>query len=219
MADTYLNMINSVLRRLREDEVSNWNDTSYSKLIGEFVNQAKQDMENFWDWQALRSNVSVTLQSDGTTTEYALTGTNKRTRVTAVYNNTQDYQLRIGSNEWINRNTIVLDDISGDPLYYNVAGIDSSEQLKLKVYPASEVGDTLAVSSVIPEDELTANADVTVLPGYPIILKAYALAVSERGEDGGVGVNEADAAARIARGEALLQDQKWFPDELTWFPE
>ena len=35
---TYLQLDNSVLRRLREDEVTTVGQNSYSKLIGEFVN-------------------------------------------------------------------------------------------------------------------------------------------------------------------------------------
>ena len=43
---TYLEAINSVLRRLREDEVSNALESSYSALIGDFVNDAKRTVEN-----------------------------------------------------------------------------------------------------------------------------------------------------------------------------
>ena len=75
----------------------------------------------------------------------------------------------------------------------------------------------MTVSCVIPEDELTANTDATLLDPLPIILKAYAMAISERGEDGGIGFNEADKAANIAMGDALIQDQTWFDDELTWY--
>ena len=37
---TYLEAINKVLRRLREDEVASPDTSSYSKLIGEFINDA-----------------------------------------------------------------------------------------------------------------------------------------------------------------------------------
>ena len=39
---TYLQLVNSVLRRLRENEVDTVPETSYSVLIGDFVNDAKQ---------------------------------------------------------------------------------------------------------------------------------------------------------------------------------
>ena len=39
---TYLNLVNNVLRRLREDEVSSVTDNTYSKMVGDFVNDAKK---------------------------------------------------------------------------------------------------------------------------------------------------------------------------------
>ena len=43
---TYLQLVNSVLRRLREDEVDTVDQNSYSKLIGEYVNDAKRAVED-----------------------------------------------------------------------------------------------------------------------------------------------------------------------------
>jgi hypothetical protein len=62
---TYLQLVNSVLRRLREDEVSSVSQNSYSKLIGEFVNDAKRSVEDAYDWTALRTTLTVT--TDDTT--------------------------------------------------------------------------------------------------------------------------------------------------------
>ena len=52
---TYLNLVNNVLRRLREDEVSSVTDNTYSKMVGDFVNDAKKMVEDAWDWSALRT--------------------------------------------------------------------------------------------------------------------------------------------------------------------
>ena len=38
---TYLNLVNGVLRRLREDEVSNVSESTYSKMVGDYVNDGK----------------------------------------------------------------------------------------------------------------------------------------------------------------------------------
>ena len=51
---TYLNLVNSVLRRLREEEVSSVQSSTYSKMAGDFVNDAKRIVEDSWDWSALR---------------------------------------------------------------------------------------------------------------------------------------------------------------------
>ena len=47
---TYLNAVNSVLRRLRENEVATVQATNYSKLVGDFVNDDKDLVESAWDW-------------------------------------------------------------------------------------------------------------------------------------------------------------------------
>ena len=39
---TYLNLVNSVLRRLREDEVTSVSNTTYGAMVGDFVNDAKK---------------------------------------------------------------------------------------------------------------------------------------------------------------------------------
>lgn len=37
MSTTYLNIVNEVLRRLREDEVTSVAQNTYSKMVGDFV--------------------------------------------------------------------------------------------------------------------------------------------------------------------------------------
>jgi hypothetical protein len=71
MSTTYLNIVNEVLRRLREDEVSSVTQNTYSKMVGDFVNDAKQIVEDSHDWSALRTTVVVPTVAD--TTEYSLT--------------------------------------------------------------------------------------------------------------------------------------------------
>ena len=45
---TYLDIVNNVLRRMREDEVSSIAETTYSKMVGDFVNDAKGIIETSW---------------------------------------------------------------------------------------------------------------------------------------------------------------------------
>jgi len=57
---TYLEIVNSVLRRLREREVLSVSESSYSKLIGDFVNDARNEVETAWGWSALRTTLTLT---------------------------------------------------------------------------------------------------------------------------------------------------------------
>ena len=44
MSTTYLVMVNHVLRRLREDEVTGVADNAYAKMVGDYVNDAKRTL-------------------------------------------------------------------------------------------------------------------------------------------------------------------------------
>jgi len=55
---TALQLVNSVLRRLRESEVTDFTE-SYSKLILDFINETKREVEDSWDWSALRQTISI----------------------------------------------------------------------------------------------------------------------------------------------------------------
>ena len=65
MATTYLQLVNDVLTRLRETTVANVSDTDYSALIGKLVNDAKREVEDAWDWEALATTYTITT-SNGT---------------------------------------------------------------------------------------------------------------------------------------------------------
>ena len=47
---TYIELVNGVLRRLRENEVGVLASDEYATMIGDFVNDAKTFIENSWNW-------------------------------------------------------------------------------------------------------------------------------------------------------------------------
>ena len=57
---TYIDLINNVLRRLREDTVTTVDESSYSLMVGDFINDAKRLCEDATDWSALRQTLAVT---------------------------------------------------------------------------------------------------------------------------------------------------------------
>jgi len=83
---TYLSLVNAVLRRLREEEVATVADTDYSNLIGDFVNDAKRQVEDAWDWTALRTTTTITTIAG--TEKYSLTDYGVRSKILYVHNDT-----------------------------------------------------------------------------------------------------------------------------------
>ena len=68
---TYLELINGVLKRLRESTVTTAPENDYSVLIGELVNDAKKQIELRHEWTALRT--TLTFNTVPSTSQYTLT--------------------------------------------------------------------------------------------------------------------------------------------------
>ena len=72
MALTALALLNKVLRGLRRDVQSATSTTdSYQLLVLQYLNSSKEELEDTWDWHALRTTVTLTVTSG--TSDYALT--------------------------------------------------------------------------------------------------------------------------------------------------
>jgi len=95
----YLTLVNSVLRRLREAEVASVSTNSYSKLVGDFVNDAKRMVEDSWDWSGLRDTKTVTT-SNGTQ-EYTLSGVDHSFKLLDANNDTSNVRLEHQSQSWL----------------------------------------------------------------------------------------------------------------------
>ena len=89
---TYLELVNDVLVRLREEQVSTVSETTYSTLIGKFVNDAKRQIEDAYAWNVLGTTITVsTVQG---TYSYALTGSGQKFQVLDVLNVTSNIRMK-----------------------------------------------------------------------------------------------------------------------------
>jgi hypothetical protein len=213
-ATTYLQAVNSVLRRLRESEVSSVQDTAYSKLIGEFVNDAKRQCEDAYNWNALRNQLTVTTTA-GTDT-YTLTGSGQRFRVVDVYDNTNKYFLE--NQALVEMHNLVLNNTqqTNQIQYYAFNGVDSNGDTKVTVYPIPDNTYTLKFNVIIPSSALSANADTIVIPVEPVIFNAASRAIAERGEDGGIASAEMFAMFRQSLGDAIALEAGRYIEEDSW---
>jgi len=88
---TYLDLVNNVLRRLREDEVTTVNANVYSRMVGDFINDAKNMVQNAWDWSQLRSTLTITTAADDYT--YSLTGSQDYGKSLHLINDTSNLTM------------------------------------------------------------------------------------------------------------------------------
>ena len=210
----YLELVNEVLVRLREDEVTAVTDTDYSKLIGVFVNEAKRKVEDSWNWTSLRQNINVTTVSG--TVQYVLTGTNKRCRMFGAreaYDDTNDVMLREVDDWFFDRVTYIGTTQSAPPIYFRFRGL-STDAKQVDMYPTPNGIYTVRFPMIVPQTDLTGTTEMTC-PDDPVVLGAYSMAVNERGEDGGMSYAVAEQNFRDALGDAISLDTA-STDELVW---
>jgi hypothetical protein len=213
MATTYLQLVNNVLIRLRETEVSSVGDTPYSSLIGVFVNDAKREIEDAHEWNCLTTTIVIPTVSG--TRNYTLTGSGQRFRTQDVLNDTQDVPMRQVPTNWMNRQYFLGTIQDAAPDKYNYSGIDGDDT-QVDVWPRPDGVYSLRFELVIPQADLSANADNLKVPAHLVQMLAYAKAVGERGEDGGTSFSEIYQQYRLALADAVAIEKNRYDDETTW---
>lgn len=208
----YLDIVNSVLRRIREGEVNSVAQSEYSTIIGDFVKATKREVESGWNWTTLRTSVEInTVQS---TAAYSITGAGKRYVLEDVYNKTNKLWLnRLRSD--IGRRDITEAD-EGQPSTYFMEGIDASGDPKINFVAVPDGVYVIDVNLVVPQTDSPADSDEIIMDEWPIILGAYAKAIAERGEDSGQTSGEANAAYKLAVADSVAQDFARLSGEDCW---
>lgn len=220
---TFLQAINYVLDRLREDQVASYDTNSYSKLIGHFVNHAKREVEDAWNWSRLRTTVQITTVAG--TYRYVLTGAGERFRIMQdpfngaydVINDTRNYALLMApSSQFMTTRYLLGASQAGDPLYFDLNGFDANGDPYVNLWPIPTGAHTINFQLVVPQPDLAANATKITVPAHPVLLRAYALAINERGEDQGTISNKEDELARQALADAISRDAGYTQNELAF---
>lgn len=213
---TYLELINDVLVRLREKEVTSVTADSYTKLIGKYVNDIKTQVENAYNWNALTATVSVPTTAD--VYNYVLTDAGTNFKVMDVINDTDNFDMKYLDSRRMNDYFLEEPIQHGSPQYYNFNGTQDGDIL-VDIYPVPEKVYQLRFNFFLPQPKLTAASDVILVPGDVVALGAYAKAIVERGEDAGMQSSEAWQLYRSALSDAIAIESSQFPNELNWYAE
>lgn len=217
MATSYLTLVNDVLVRLREPTVTSVSSNEYSSLIGKLVNDAKREVEDSWKWEVLKSTYSVSTTQD--IVSYTLTGSGYRFIIDEVINDTSNWFMVYRPASFFTENLMLVDTpISGPPEFYCANGNDNNGDLIVDVYPKPDTAYTLRFSGYTPEAELTTDNSLTKLPKSPIVLLAWAKAIEERGEDGGINVSSQYAVAKQSLADHIAIEAGRHPEETIWYP-
>jgi hypothetical protein len=68
----------------------------------------------------------------------------------------------------------------------------------------------------IPQAELIGDADTLLAPKEPVVLGAFARALVERGEDGGLNSTEAFGLYKSSLADAIAIESSRYVEEETW---
>ena len=186
---TYLELINDVLVRLRESTVSTVTETSYSTLIGKFVNDAKRQVEDAYAWNVLGTTITISTTSG--TYQYALTGAGQKFQVIDVINVTSNIGMKNIDFASMNRKQNFSTPVSGIPYEFCFDGVDGNYDTKVTIYPRPDGVYSIPFSLAVPQATLTSGSTVIAVPDVLVAQNAYARALVERGEDGGLSSSEA----------------------------
>lgn len=230
----YIDLVNNVLRRLRENTVDTVNQTAYSTLVGMFVNDAKEYIDNAWSWSGHRTTIDLTLAADEDTKE--IDGSLDNFTILQVYNDTQNIQMRSIDTTRLNRlkfgdspsrsaptyyafNRMGSDGLEGYTSSSNATGAKRQENgdSTINVYPIPDSQYVIKIHLAVRQMDLLNDNDVLRIPSRPVELLAYAKAIEERGEDGGINPVSAFSVAQTSLSDAIAFDAAKHPEETIWY--
>ena len=206
---TFLELTNDVLARLRESSVTSVVNTDYSIMIGKFVNDGKVRVENAWNWEAMRT--TITLPTIASTSNYVVTGSGTRQKTISINDTTSKVRLHNRAIQWILDQQQLTTVQTAHPVYYSWYGNNGTDS-KIEIFPTPDGVYSLKLNMYVPQVLLTADADIVVVPTDPIVAYAYARALVERGEDGGLSSSEAYALYKSMLSDHIALEGTRYPD-------
>ena len=214
---TFLELVNDVLIRLREPVVTTYTETAYSTLIAKFVNDSKRQVEDAFGWNVLGQ--TITISTVANTYSYALTGAGQKFQVMDAINATSNIGLKNTTFVDMNRKQNFSVVMTGIPSEYNFDGVSSGYDTKVTLYPRPDGVYSLMFALAIPQATLAADSTVILVPDVVVAQGAYARALVERGEDGGLSSSEAYSIFRGMLSDYIALEGSRYPENQEFVPQ
>jgi hypothetical protein len=199
----WLQLVNQVLRRLREDEVTDVNATSYSKLIGTFINDAKREVENAWYWKSLNSTVRISVPATNETffslssgSSYVVGSSYGNSRSKILYDSSmrpmvycttpskeyqlcEMYNLDMDSYQHLNPDALEMTDQN----YFALSPSVATDEMRIRFRDYHLESRSYAVGMYTPQADFEDQTTVLLAPWRPVVHLALIYALDERGEE------------------------------------
>ena len=213
---TYLELVNNVLRRMREDPVSSLYENSQSAVVADFINDARRHVEESHDWSTLFTD--FTFNTAASDKLYSLTDTQNRATVVDVRNLTSMGFLVYVPSQWIRRSEMIQNPGESTPTKYTIDGVDANGDTQIQLWPIPDGIYSMSVRLVQRSGDLTLEGSTTNLPHMPIIHMAHMLAASERGDVSAGDIQMLAAQASKSLNDAIQYDMARQPENNIWAP-
>lgn len=180
---TYLDLVNAVLTRLREDSVTTvaGSDDVVVQLVKDFVNDAKEIIENAHTWSGLSSE--WTFDTSTSSDKVVLTGSSRSVILDEIFDANGNELRQIPKAELRSR-ALRTSGEKNTPQYYCVDGKESNGDVRLHLWPAPKAVETFTVYGYQNTADLSMDTDILFVPSRPVIYMAQGMAARERGEVG-----------------------------------
>ena len=213
---TYLDLVNDVLVRMREPEVTTVAENTVSALVGKYINDAKRQVSDAYDWDAFNTPITVNTIAN-TTGPYSITGAGVRYKTMDVINTTSFYELQpLSHANYDSFYYTTPTPTKGLPMYYSIKGVDTNGDIKVNFWPVPDAVYAIRFSLIVPEADFTTDSSTTLLAKEPIVLGAFARALVERGEDGGLTSSEAYALYKSCMSDLIALELARSPENDTF---
>lgn len=226
MATTYRQVLNRVLRTLGEDEVdavATELTDDYQKLVGSFVNQIKEEIEDAHNWRSLRTVLPVTVTNANSAN---ISNTNERTRLVRVQrSNTGASVALVFDITNADRPALVREEdlsvlhywqgidpdtaAANTPAAFAIAiSASDPDVLELNIYPKVSGARNFTIEVIQPQSYLEDDdLDTAIkIPARPLIMGSIFYALQERGEELGASSLYTEERALKALDEAIARD-------------
>ncbi len=201
----YLQLVNGVLTRMREDPVSTLAtvDDTVALIVMDFVNDAMRLVEDAHNWNAQREEWIIT--TTPSTATYPLTDAKQYAKIDYIYSNSSATHPQLKPLKWIKQRKS-QNDTPKAPVYYSPNGTNTNGDIVLELYPIPDDVYTYSVGGFVPSADLAIDSDTPTVPSKPVLYYALAYALRERGEVGGQTAAEVFAMAGQYLSDAIAID-------------
>jgi hypothetical protein len=237
---TYLEMVNEVLVRMREDEIQSVNDVEndpQQKLVCKFVNDARSFVDKSHTWNGQRKLWVVDLKAG--MPAYTLSSSTEAASIYTCRWAGEGEYLREANARWMSQQK----QVTGSPMYFTPSYV-SGHELQVRLYPipderhelSGEVAEysiaeyneaeyggslvnakqTLVFEGYKASPRLERDTDKIVIPIDPVMYYALAYASRERGEVGGQSSAELFQLAAQYLSDAIAWDVNNSDMEYVW---